>query len=95
MSTTTGKGRCITCGKEKSSVRCEGCLELFCYNHLTDHRQELSKQLDEIEIDRDLFRQTLTEQTNKHPLIKQINKWEEDSIRIIRQTANQWKQLLI
>ena len=43
-----------------------------------------------IEIDRELFRQTFTEQTNKHSLIKQINKWEEDSIQ---HTATECKQL--
>ena len=58
-------------------------LQIFCFNHLTDHRQELSQQLDEIEINRDIFRQTLNEQINnpkKHSLIKQIDQWEEDSI---------------
>jgi hypothetical protein len=97
MATATGKARCVTCGKEKSAVRCEGCLQIFCFNHLTVHRQELSQQLDEIEINRDLFRQTLNEQTNdrqKHFLIKQINKWEKDSIEKIQQTAEECKQIL-
>jgi hypothetical protein len=73
MASGTGKARCVTCDKEKSAVRCEGCLQAFCYDHLTDHRQELSRQFDEIEVNRDLFRQTLTEQENdpqKHALIK-------------------------
>lgn len=42
-------------------MKCGGCLKDFCFNHMTNHRQELSKQLDEIQITRDLFRQTLTE----------------------------------
>lgn len=76
MATGTNKGRCVTCGKDKRAVRCEGCLQLFCYSHLTDHRQELSHQLDEIELNRALLQQTLNEQINnptKHSLIKQIN----------------------
>ncbi|CAF1550279.1 unnamed protein product, partial [Adineta steineri] len=65
MATVASKARCVTCGKEKSTVRCDGCSQPFCYNHLVDHRQELNKQLDEIEVSRDLFRQTLTEQSAK------------------------------
>jgi len=97
MTTATGKARCITCGKKKSAVRCEGCLQIFCRIHLTDHCQELSQQLDEIEINRDLFRQTLNEQTNdrqKHFLIKQIDKWEKGSIQKIQQTAEECRQIL-
>jgi hypothetical protein len=98
MATATGKSRCVTCGKEKGAVRCEGCQQIFCFDHLTNHRQELSQQLDEIEINRDLFRQTLNEQTNnreKHSFIKQIDRWEEDSIKKIEQTAKECRQLLL
>ncbi|CAF1214591.1 unnamed protein product [Adineta steineri] len=91
------KSRCIICDKEKRAVRCEGCLQLFCYDHLTDHRQELNKQLDYVERTRDVFRQTLNEQMN-HPqiglLVKQIDIWEDDSIKTIRETASEYRQLL-
>jgi chromosome segregation ATPase len=98
MATATGKGRCVTCGKEKRAVRCEGCSQLFCFDHLPDHRQELSIQLDDIEVNRDLLRQTLTEQTTdpkKHSLIKQIDQWEDESIRKIQQTAKECRQLVL
>lgn len=94
----TGKGQCIKCGKKKSAVRCEGCQELFCFDHLTDHQQELSIQFDEIEMNRDLLRQTLTEQINNPNtslLIKQINQWEEESIQRIKQTADECRQKLL
>lgn len=97
MTTTPGKAQCITCGKERSAVRCEGCLQIFCYNHLNDHRQQLNQQLDEIEVNRDIFRQTLTQQitdSKQHVLIKQIDQWEEDSIRRIQQIAEESRQLL-
>ncbi|CAF1214680.1 unnamed protein product [Adineta steineri] len=98
MAAVNNKTRCITCDKEKRTVRCEGCLQLFCYDHLTDHRQELNKQLDHIQLNRDVFRQTLNEQMNHpqvHLLVKQINTWELDSIKIIQQTASECRQLLI
>jgi chromosome segregation ATPase len=98
MAKATGKARCITCDKEKSTVRCDGCSQPFCYNHLVNHRQELSKQLDEIEVMSDLFRQTLLEHTEapeKHACIKQIDEWERDSIEKIRETAEEARQILL
>jgi biopolymer transport protein ExbD len=98
MATATGKARCVTCNKEKTAVRCEACQQIFCRTHLTDHYQALSEQLYEIEINRDLFQQTLKEQTNhpqKHFLIKQIDQWEYDSIQKIQQTAKECRQMLL
>jgi chromosome segregation ATPase len=98
MATATAKARCVTCGKERAVMKCGGCSQDFCFNHMTDHRQELSKQLDEIEVTRDVFRQTLTEQTSKpqkHALMQQIDQWERDSINKIRETAEEARKLLL
>ncbi|CAF4514972.1 unnamed protein product [Rotaria sp. Silwood1] len=97
MAKAPGRTVCITCGKEKATFKCGGCAQEFCFNHLGDHKQELSKQFDEVEINRDLFRQTLTEQTNKpqkHPLIQYIDTWERDSVNKIRQKAEEARQLV-
>src|SRR5437764_345598 len=98
MATATGKARCVTCGKEKSSYKCGKCSQEFCFNYLTDHKQELSKQFDELEINRDIFRQTLTEHTihpQKQSLIQQIDKWEHDSINKIQQIADEARQIVL
>jgi chromosome segregation ATPase len=98
MATTPGRIRCIACGKEKVTSKCSGCLQDFCYNHLGEHRQQLSKQLDEIQGERDLFHQTITQQTmssQKHPLLKEIDQWEQQSIQKIQQTAEEARQLLV
>ena len=95
---TPVKSQCVICQKERSAVRCEGCFQIFCYNHLNDHRQELSKTFDEIEMNRDEFRQTLNEQKidpKKHSLIKQINQWESDSIVLIQQTAAECREKIL
>ena len=97
-STVTGKAVCIQCGKERSAVRCEGCLKTFCYNHFADHRQELSKKLDDIEITRDMFRDALNLQTDdldKHSLMKQIDDWKAESIEKIEQIAEECKKSLV
>lgn len=97
MATATDRTRCIKCGKEEATLKCGGCVQEFCYNHLRDHKQKLSKQLDEVEVNHDLFRQKLTEQTShfqKHSLIVQIDEWELNSISTIRQTANEARKMV-
>jgi chromosome segregation ATPase len=97
MATTIGKTHCVTCGKDKVAYKCEACSQTFCVNHLADHHRELGLQLDEVEHKRNLFRQTLTEQTTNpqlHSLIQQVNKWEKDSINIIQRTADDARQVL-
>jgi chromosome segregation ATPase len=97
MTTVGGKNNCAICGKERRTVLCDGCSKPFCYNHLNGHRQELSKELDDVEVTRDIFRQTLTEQTSeprKHPLMEKIDEWERDSIGKIQETAEKVRQQL-
>jgi GTPase Era involved in 16S rRNA processing len=99
MATATGKTRCIICSKEKATIKCGGCQKDFCYKHWEPHRQELNKQLDEIEVNRDLFRQSLTQQT-KQPdnhiiLIQQIDQWEQKSMRIIEQVAEEARKTVL
>jgi len=95
---STGKTRCIRCNKEKATLRCEGCLQHFCFNDWEPHRQELTQKLDQIHVNRDVFRQLLTQQSedsNNYSLIQQINQWEERSINIIRQTAEQARKTVL
>lgn len=98
MATTTiDKNRCDICKKEKRTVRCEGCSKILCYHHLEDHREELNKQLDDVEVSRDAFQQLLIDETSQpdnHPLMRKIDEWERDSIKKIRQTANELRQQL-
>ena len=98
MAAATNRTYCVTCEKERSTFKCGGCSQEFCFNHLADHKENLNKQLDEVEVNRDLFRQTLTEQTAKpqqHALIQQIEEWELDSINKIHHTANEAKQMVL
>ena len=90
--------RCATCNKAKTSFRCEGCSQCFCFNHVTDHRQELSKELDQIEVARDLFRQNMIENTmdlQENLFATKINEWEENAIQTIRQIANKARNSIL
>jgi DNA repair exonuclease SbcCD ATPase subunit len=98
MATATGKARCITCGKERIAYKCEGCLEYFCVIHLPEHHQIHGKELEEIENQRNIFREILIEQkTNpeKHSLIEQIHQWKRQSIDRIETTAKEAERLLL
>jgi hypothetical protein len=68
-------------GKENDAFLYGSYLQDFCYNHFNNHRQELSRQLQEIEITHEIFQQTA--RPEKHPSIRKINDWESDSILFV------------
>ncbi len=85
---SNSKACCVTCNKGIGQFKCEGCLQTFCMKHVTEHRQRLSQQLDEVIVEHDLFQQTIIDDQNrKHRLLVYIDQWEEKSIEKIRQTA--------
>ncbi|CAF1225489.1 unnamed protein product [Rotaria sordida] len=75
--TITDRNLYDICRKTKGIFKCEGCSKILCYNHFGDHRQELNKQLDEIEVIRDRFRQTLSDS------IKQIRQIADEARKLL------------
>ena len=97
MATADARILCITCDKEKAIFKCGGCSQNFCFQHSSDHRQQLGKLLEEVVTSHDFFRQTLNEQTAKaenHVSMQEIDEWERNSIDQIRQEADKARQLL-
>ncbi|CAF3669040.1 unnamed protein product [Rotaria sp. Silwood1] len=82
--------------KSVGILKCEGCSHIFCRKHVNEHRDLLNHQLDEIVLDYDALHQTIIEEENKEKnydnLLKQIDKWEQESIMKIQQTANEARQ---
>ena len=98
MATASTRTVCAYCQKEKLTYTCQGCLKNYCLTHLNEHRQELDRQLQEIENQHDEFRQNLQEQksnSNINPLIQEIDQWEKESIDRIKQIAEQCRVQLI
>ncbi|CAF1330986.1 unnamed protein product [Rotaria sordida] len=97
MSLSSSKTRCTSndC-KNVGILKCEGCSQTFCRTHVIEHRDFLSHQLDGVVLEHDTLQQMVMEQENKendyHSLFKQIDKWEQDSITKIQQTANEVRQ---
>lgn len=97
MATGTVKIPCVTCKRRNVTYQCEGCEQSFCPEHLAEHQKELGQRLDDVENERNLFKQTLTQHLHdgsKHPLFKQIDRWEQTSIRLIQQTAQEARDIL-
>ncbi|CAF2659317.1 unnamed protein product [Rotaria sp. Silwood2] len=96
---TSNKPRCATCAKVTGTFICYGCSQNFCLVHVNEHRQSLIKQLDEeVVIVHDQLKQNFNENTTKprqHPLMKQIDEWEQRSIEKIQQTANNARKQLL
>jgi hypothetical protein len=87
---TTDKSYCVKCPKQKNISKCEGCARNFCPTHAIEHQQELSLQLGQTEDRYNQFHDTLQHQDavlNQHPLMKQINEWEKESMDKIRRLA--------
>lgn len=82
---------CSMCGKVPSLSFCMGCQRVFCTEHAEQHRFDLSAFLDKIILEHGQCKQRLiqyTEESNSHPLMKQINEWEIESIERIHQVAS-------
>ncbi|CAF3819011.1 unnamed protein product [Adineta steineri] len=98
MATANNKAQCFICNKEKNTYSCRGCSNDFCFTHLTEHRQKIETQLEEIINDHDQFQQTIIQQKQNpldSSLIQQINQWETSSIEKIQQTAQQCRETLV
>ncbi|CAF2321587.1 unnamed protein product [Rotaria sp. Silwood2] len=97
MASTILKNSCVKCKKTKHTVKCGGCSQDFCLNHMNEHHNELSEQLGTIEDQFNEFNIEIDGQKadpQKHGLMKQIDEWELESIEKIRQTANKARREL-
>jgi uncharacterized UBP type Zn finger protein len=90
--------KCSMCTEETSTFICRGCSQDFCSKHLAKHLETLKGRLYGIQDYYNQFRQTVIDQKNnpeQRILIKEVNQWEEDSIKKIKQTAKEWRERLI
>jgi hypothetical protein len=82
------KKQCVTCNKSGGVLICDGCQKIFCGKHVIEHRQELGAQLDGIMQEHDLLQQELGQlPLTEHSTLKQIDKWEKESMVKIQAAA--------
>jgi hypothetical protein len=78
-------------------TKCKGCSKSFCVTHYNSHRRLLGEEITEIIGEQHQFQDVLSQQVNNpelHPLIKQIDEWEKESIEKIQQRAKELRQQL-
>ncbi|CAF1603943.1 unnamed protein product, partial [Adineta ricciae] len=63
--------------------------------HLTEHQQKLSAELNSIINDYDQFKQSVNEKQPNLDLIKQIDQWEEKSIKSVKETADECRNKVV
>jgi hypothetical protein len=93
----------ITCASDHTCTqtavtKCKGCSKFFCITHYDSHCRLFREELAEIIGEQHQFENTLRQQINNpalHPLIKQIDEWEKESIDKIQQRANELRQRLL
>lgn len=99
----TTKPSCATCSKERGIFKCDGCSEIFCLQHTTDHNQEIVRQIGQVEQTRDLVQQILTHkiiepqhnvQLLHDELTRKIDIWEQESISKIQKVARETRNEL-
>lgn len=88
---------CIKCANKGIGIfKCQGCSNVFCHKHASEHRINLSNQLDEIVHEHDQLHQLIHQENNDdYLLINQINQWEQNSIQKIQQTAESIRSNII
>ena len=90
MATSTSKATCTLCDRTKELFLCQACSNHFCYDHMPEHRRNIQQQFDHLRNDHDQLRQQINDlkiDSTKYALMKEIDRWEEESINKIKQHA--------
>ncbi|CAF1181073.1 unnamed protein product [Adineta ricciae] len=96
-STKRIKNGCTACGKMVGVFACRGCSGNFCLSHTKDHRDHLQRSLNDIIHDYEQIKRNLNGQTaeqRRTSLVEQINEWEQESIKKVRELAADVRQEL-
>lgn len=79
-------------------IHCVGCFQLFCHAHFVDHRRRLENTMKQLMKHDDHLQELVRERINessRHPLFEEIDRWEHQSITNIQQKANDLRQQLV
>jgi hypothetical protein len=79
-------GRCRN-GSE-GEFTCNRCQQSFCWEHLTDHRQDIQKQMDTLTQNHYLLKRDWEDESYHQELLHKIDQWEKESIEKIQMTAD-------
>ncbi|CAF3273480.1 unnamed protein product [Rotaria socialis] len=100
MASASTRKQCAYDGgcKQVGVAYCEGCTRSFCGIHFNDHRRLLNEELNFIFSGCNEIKDVLNQEKatcDSHPLMKQIDDWEKQSIGNIQQRAKELRQQII
>jgi hypothetical protein len=87
MTTLETRRPCAKCSTGRGIATCNGCQQMFCINHFTEHREELSNIMDNISLEHDLLCGDLCQENLEHPFLSRLDTWEQESILKIQTAA--------
>ncbi len=97
MASDTPKKSCATCRKSGDVFTCRGCRKAFCAKHVDEHREKLSKQVENLAQEHELLRSNINRENEAQLLITAVNTWEQESIakislaaETVRTNLQQW-----
>lgn len=91
------KKRCVKCDGENSGggvFTCNGCQQIFCERHVSEHRQELTIQLENTIQVHDYVQHESNISAPDEALLKKIDVWEKESIITIQTIAERTRSYL-
>ncbi|CAF1123926.1 unnamed protein product [Didymodactylos carnosus] len=88
MASVAEKKICAACHKGGDVFMCRGCRQSYCAKHVVEHREQLSKDMDNINSKYDRLQQDLSPENVAQPLLSSIDAWERESIEKIHASAD-------
>ena len=79
-SSATVKKACATCRKSGDVFTCRGCRQAFCAKHVDEHREKLSKEVENLAEEHELLRREINRENEAELLLATVNTWEQESL---------------
>ncbi|CAF1049651.1 unnamed protein product [Rotaria sordida] len=89
------KQNCIKCKNFDQIFICDGCQQSFCNEHINEHHEELSRQMNDINKDYHHFKEDLNNQEIIQSYLSRIDLWERESIKKIQETTEKARNDLL
>lgn len=89
---------CSICREETDTFLCKGCSKEYCFRHLAEHKKSLNEQGAVIEKEYNQLKQAIADIKNnagQHPMIKQVDQWEQDYNQKIKERADECRRRII
>jgi hypothetical protein len=87
MSSATIKKSCATCRKSGDVFTCRGCRLAFCAKHVDEHREKLSRDVENLAEEHELLRREINRENEAELLLATVDIWEKQSITKISLAA--------